>query len=51
MLLVLYVLLFETVKLIKLIFVQQKDNQVITADHYFFRRKLQLWEIKENLEH
>ena len=40
-------LLFKTVKKPKLILLQQKDNQLLTADHYFSRRK---WKSMEKCE-
>ena len=43
--------LFETVKKPRLIFLQQKDNQVLIADQYFSRRNWQLSEIRRNLQH
>ena len=42
-----YIVLFKAVKLPKLIFLQQKDNQVLTADRYFSRRRWQLWGIEK----
>ena len=32
-------------------FLQQIDNQVLIFDHYFSRRKWQLWGIRKNLQH
>ena len=35
----------------KLIFLQQKHNQVLTADHYFSHRKWQPLETRGNWQH